>query len=201
MSDRKNGNEPITFAGEPIGYTILDFWSWNSSDLLDNTLRGNYSEFVVAAALGLDLKSVRRNWEPWDLTYSFNSEEDEEQRKDIRIEVKSSSYLQAWDQVQLSNIVFSIRPTRAWDAEKGFSDTVERRSDVYVFCLYAETDTIIADPLDLNKWEFYVISTAKLNELCGAQKEITLSSLERLEPIKTAFPGIKTAVRKCFTDV
>lgn len=200
MNDRKKGDEPITFANESIGYTMRDFWSWNSSDLLDNTLRGQYSEFIVATALNLDLRFARKNWEPWDLTYPFSLEKDSEKRKEIRIEVKSSSYLQAWEQTQLSNIVFSIRPTRMWDTKNGYSDAAERWSDVYVFCLYAETDLIKANPLELSEWEFYIISTTRLNENCGAQKDITLSSLEKLNPIKTDFLGIKSAVCKCFTD-
>ena len=200
MSDGKTGDEPIMFAGVPIGYTLRDFWSWNSSDLLDNVLRGQYSEFIVAAALNLDLRCTRKNWEPWDLVYCFNLAENDEEPVEVHIEVKSSSYLQAWEQSKLSKIVFSIRPTRMWETKNGYSDTAERRSDVYVFCLYAETDLDKVDPLDLGKWEFYVIPTAKLNERCGTQKDITLSSLEKLDPIKTDFLGIKSAVCRCFAD-
>lgn len=196
VSDRKKGDEPIMFANAPIGFTISDFWSWNSSDLLDNTLRGEFSEFIVAAALGLDLGFTRKNWTPWDLTYFFSLEENNEE--EIHIEVKSSSYLQTWEQLQLSNIVFNIRPTRKWEVKNGYSSTAERQSDVYVFCLYAETDLNKSNPLELSAWQFYVVSAARLNEHCGAQKTITLSSLERLDPIKTDFPGIRAAVCECF---
>lgn len=88
---RKTGDEPILWKGKETGFCLRDFWSWSYSDLLDNTLRGCYSEFIVAAALGIDLSEPRANWEPWDLTLY-------EEANAIHIEVKSGSYLQAWKQ-------------------------------------------------------------------------------------------------------
>jgi len=196
MSVRKTGRELITLGGKPIGYSINDFWSWNSSDLLDNTLRGEFSEFIVAAALGLDLTAGRINWEPWDLTYPFEWHEGGRIYKEIHIEVKSSSYIQSWEQSRPSGILFNIRPTRAWDPKGGYSDEVRRQSDVYVFCLYAERDRGKADPMALDGWEFYVVPTRRLNDRCGGQKTISLSSLQRLEPIQTGFAGIEPAVRQ-----
>lgn len=66
---RKTGEEALQFNGKDLGLRLCDFWSWGFSDLLDNTLRGSYSEFIVAAALGIDLSEPRVNWEPWDLTF------------------------------------------------------------------------------------------------------------------------------------
>ena len=56
---RKTGDEPIKFRGKDTGLRLRDFWSWGFSDLLDNTLRGSYAEFIVAAALGIDLSEAR----------------------------------------------------------------------------------------------------------------------------------------------
>ena len=182
---RKTGSENLVFKGESVGYRLSDFWSWAFSDLLDNTLRGSYAEFVVAAALGLDLNTVRVNWEPWDLTLG-----------NIRIEVKSSSFLQSWEQEHLTNVSFSIRPTMQWTADGGYSGEVKRQSDVYVFCLYAEQDAAKADPADLDGWEFYVLPTRRLDENCGAQKTIAFGSMLRLGPIKTDFAGLKAAVQQ-----
>ena len=63
----KTGNEAIRFQDQDTGLRLRDFWSWAYSDLLDNTLRGSFSEFLVAAALGIDLSNPRVNWDPWDL--------------------------------------------------------------------------------------------------------------------------------------
>ena len=71
MGIQKTGDEHIVFDGMPTGYLLSDFWRWSSSDLLDNTLRGTYSEFIVAAALDLDLSTGFEDWLPWDLTYPF----------------------------------------------------------------------------------------------------------------------------------
>lgn len=183
---RKTGDEKLSFNGRETGLTIQDFWSWAFSDLLDNTLRGSYAEFIVAAALGIDLTRERANWEPWDLTM-----------QDIKVEVKSCSYVQTWEQERPSAIKFSIRPSMSWSAKAGFSGEQQRPSDVYVFCLYAEKDAARADPLRLDGWEFYVLPTRRLDESCGGQKSIALSSLLQLDPVKTDYEGLKAAVQSC----
>lgn len=91
---------------------------------------GSYAEFIVAAALGIDLSEARVNWEPWDLTF----------RDSIRVEVKSCSYLQAWEQTRPSDIKFSIRPAIRWTATGGWAGEQRGQSDVYVFCLFTEKD-------------------------------------------------------------
>ena len=102
---RKTGNEAITFRDADTGLRLRDFWSWGYSDLLDNTLRGSYAEFLVAAALGIDLSKSRVNWEPWDLTFPAGQAE-------LHIEVKSGSYLQAWEQKRPLPHPFQYPPNR-----------------------------------------------------------------------------------------
>ena len=62
MGTLKTGDEHIRFDGMPTGYLLSDFWRWSSSDLLDNTLRGTFSEFIVGTALDLDLTTGFENW-------------------------------------------------------------------------------------------------------------------------------------------
>lgn len=196
-SKQKTGNECISYGGMPTGFQLLDFWRWNASELLDNTLRGTYCEFIVSAALGLDMRTTRENWTPWDITFPYIWECDGVRRSDIRVEVKSSAYIQPYEQSKLSKIIFTIRPTLAWAADTGYDHDAKRQSDVYVFGLYAEKDKSKADPLNLDGWEFYVLPTKKLDEMCGTQQTISLGSLEKLNPIKTAYTGIKDAVIAC----
>ena len=47
------GNEHLKFDGMPINRLLSDFWKWNSSDLLNNTMRGAFAEFIIATALYL----------------------------------------------------------------------------------------------------------------------------------------------------
>ena len=198
MSTLKTGDEHIRFDGMPTGYLLSDFWRWSSSDLLDNTLRGTFSEFIVGTALDLDLSTGFENWLPWDLTYPFQWQDSLGQTYDeVRIEVKSASYIQPWEQKKLSNIIFSIRPTVKWEPDGLRSGQRQRQSDVYVFCLYAETNRRTADPLILDGWEFYIVPTWKLDEICGPQKTISLNSLRQLDPIRADYSGIQAAIVQC----
>ena len=183
----KTGDEAIQLRGENTGLHLRDFWSWAYSDLLDNTLRGSFSEFLVAAALGIDLSKPRVNWDPWDLTFSTGQAE-------LHIEVKSGSYLQAWEQKRPSAIRFSIRPAIRWSEATGYTGEQRRQSDVYVFCVFTEKDISKADPMELDSWDFYVLPTKVLDERCGEQKSISLGALLRLNPEKADFAKLKAAV-------
>lgn len=85
-------------------------------------------------------------------------------------------------------------------AVEGLVAEVLRRSDVYVFCLLHHQDKQTLDPLYLDQWTFYVLPTQVLDERCQIQKTITLSSLERLSPLKTDFTGLPKAVSACVED-
>ena len=152
MTKQCTGDELIVFDDMPIGKSLSDYWRWNASDLLNNTLRGSYCEFIVSAALGVDLSGTNDDWTPYDISFPYNWVCNGESRDKVRIEVKSCAYLQAWRQGdgRLSSIQFSIRPTRAWDSISGYAEEVKRQSDVYVFCLYTETVRERANPLVLD---------------------------------------------------
>ena len=186
----------MTFHGQPTGYRLSDFWRWYSSDLLNNTLRGAYAEFIVSSALGAEIRKTYEDWTPWDITVpAVWTDPAGAERIEIRAEVKSSAYLQSWPQKKFSRIVFGIRPTLAWSETAGYESDPHRQSDVYIFCLYRVKDRTRAEPLDLDGWTFYVLPTAVLDELCGRQKTITLPSLLRLKPVETDYAGIADAVK------
>lgn len=177
------GNEHFTYDGMPVGILLNDFWAWNSSDLLNNTLRGALAEFIVASALGIDTTVSRQDWTAFDLLSPSGR----------KIEIKCSAYLQSWNPERISDIRFSIRPAHAWDAENGDSDTAERWSDLYVFCLYASKDRA-ETPLHLEQWEFYVLPTEVLNQKCGNQKSISLNSLISLHPEKVTYEDLQETI-------
>ncbi len=166
------------------GYSLTDFWRWAHSDILSNAERGRLAEFIVAMALGID-EDCRKEWDAYDLLFKDN----------IRIEIKSSAYLQSWEQTSLSKIVFDIKPTRLWDEKSHkYSDSRIRRSDIYVFCLFKCTDVEKANPLDLAQWVFYIVQTSEINEKLSNQKTISLNSLKKLEHKKADFTELKKAV-------
>jgi hypothetical protein len=167
----KTGSEPLTISGKPLRFKLLDFWRWNGSDIISNTTRGRLAEFIVATATNVDLKTPRDEWQSYDLKTPDN----------IKIEIKSSAYIQSWYQTKLSNISFSIRPARDWNSETGVqSDKPQRHADVYVFCLLIHCDQSSIDPLDMSQWEFYVLSIKEISDYQRSQSSITLRSLIKL---------------------
>ena len=44
-------NDKFTFHGSDLDLSVVDFWSWAYSDLLNNTGRGVLAEFIVFSAL------------------------------------------------------------------------------------------------------------------------------------------------------
>jgi hypothetical protein len=170
-----NTNQPFRPEDTIVGtdLTILDFWKWGFSNLLTNSLRGIFAEFLVGAAIGA-IHQSRIEWDAFDLKYNNK-----------KIEVKSSSYIQAWYSGTFSKISFSIGARKEYDYTLNkYSDTPMRHADIYVFCLLKEKNPDSINPLNTDQWEFYIVSTEKLNEQYPHQKTITLSSLNKLaEPV------------------
>jgi hypothetical protein len=94
------------------------------------------------------VEGTRTEWDSFDLLYG-----------DVKIEVKSSAYLQSWPQDQPSAIGWSISPsTYQYD---GKTKDQEPPADCCVFCVYCEKeDRSLAKVLDLEEREFYVVPTS-----------------------------------------
>jgi len=148
--------------------TISDFWSWAYSDVLVNTNRSVFAEFLVGSALGV-LDKPRIEWDAVDLHYNEKT-----------IEVKCSAYIQSWDQKAYSTILFDIGKKIAWHADSNtYEKEPTRSADCYVFCLFKELVKDKANILDTNSWEFYVVSTKRINEGLKDQKSIGAEKAER----------------------
>ena len=182
----KTGQEPFTFNDTELPINVLSFWQWSSSELLGNALRGILAEFIVASTIDT-LDNPREEWDAYDLIT----------KNGLKIEIKSSSYLQSWKQTVLSKIIFGIQPTSSWDdqTDKRTKEKI-RQSDVYIFCVLSHKDKDTVNPLNLNQWDFYLLETTILNEKATTQKTITLSSLLKLNPIKTDYNGLKENIQK-----
>jgi hypothetical protein len=182
---RKTGQEKFHINGMPLSYGLLDFWQWSASDLVNNAMRGVLAEFIVASAVG-QVKGHRTEWDAVDL----------KTQDGIKIEVKSSAYIQSWLQQKLSTIQFDIKCTQGWDAETNeFSSEVKRQADVYVFCILHHEDQNTINPLNLDQWSFYVLPTEALNEAVGEQKTISLSSLQKLNPTIATYAALNTSIQ------
>ena len=145
----------------------IDFWKWAFSDLLSNELRGVLAEYIVASAVGCTHRP-RTEWDAYDL----------ETDDGLKIEIKSSAYLQSWTQKSHSTIRFDIAPKMGWTAATNTIATeASRAADVYVFCIFTTKERAVANPRDLSQWSFLVCRTQLLNEKFGNQKSVGLSSL------------------------
>lgn len=166
------------------GLTVGDFWSWAFSDVMSNLNRSMFAEFLVASALGL-LDVPRVEWDAVDLRFRGAS-----------IEVKAAAYVQSWPQSRPSPIRFEIAKKLAWHAQTNtYATERTRNADCYVFCLYPETDPSRANVLDVGAWEFYVLSTERINRQLGEQKSVGISRIRAMCE-SVGYRGLKEQV--CF---
>jgi hypothetical protein len=166
----KKSTERFIFDNTSLDFTLSDFWSWSLSDLVENRNRGILAEFIVKQALNIE-SPTRLEWDAFDL----------ETNDGIKIEIKSSAYIQAWKQNKLSHISFGIAPTRELLDDNNYSKELKRQADIYIFCLLHHKDQNTINPMNLNQWTFYLVKTATLDEAIQLQKSISLSTIKMLE--------------------
>ena len=184
-TQRRTGDERFTDGEQKLPITIRDFWCWSTSDLLSNTTRGVLAEFLVATALGIASSGVRDPWAAYDL-----------EADGLKIEVKSSAYLQSWFQKRPSSIAFDTPKTRAWDPDtNAVAADSARQADVYVFAVLIHTDKNTVNPLDVSQWEFYVLPTSALNSELGARRSITLKALQGTSAGPVTFDRLAARIR------
>lgn len=182
------GSEEFTLHGKITGMTVLDYWAWSCSDLHDNTMRGVMAEFLVTSSFNREITTLpdsqtRTNWLPYDVTSPTGR----------RIEVKSAAYVQSWTPEDVfSKIIFDIGKKVAWDGTT-YASEPKRNCDLYVFCIFTALTRDIS-VLNLDYWDFYVLPTSVLNDKVPNQKSIALSSLLKLEPVKTDFAGLAETI-------
>ena len=119
---RNNGNEIITDSNGNEISSVLDYWKWAHSCLMDNAERGAFAEYQVACAIG-GKGNGRVNWDKYDLV----SEEG------ITVEIKTSAYLQVWGQEKLSALRFGIQKTYGYIPEANEYETEKRDKHRYMF--------------------------------------------------------------------
>lgn len=172
-STLKTGMEELTYVDKKVAYNLLDFWKWSVSDLLSNATRGRFAEFIVGTAIDLDIKTLREEWDAYDLLTNYGA----------KIEIKSAAYIQSWEQKEYSKISFSIKLA---NHNLSTNNVIPKRpANLYVFCLLKHKDQATIDPLKLEQWEFYILPTYKLDNYKRSQSSITLNSLQKLTPAIT----------------
>lgn len=198
-----NGNESFEFGGSTLPTSVKDFWAWSMSRLIADGPRGDLAEFIVNTALGTDISEPKRGWGECDILYPHGGSM-------IRVEIKCSSLLQAWERSTPPKPMFSISKTLNCDTEDTGSgyryvgrdgSPPTRRSDIYVFCLFAEEDRAKADPLVLDQWRFYIVPTRVIDERLGDQRRISLQGLHRIGATNYRYDEIKAIIDQISDDI
>lgn len=183
----RDASQPFQDGSTKLDFALVDFWRWSASDLLNNVIRGNLAEFIVAKALGISTE-VRTVWAAYDLLLPL------EPGRELKIEVKSAAYLQGWEQDKYSRIQFDVRKTKALDETTSvYAGTSKRQADVYVFALLKHKDRPTVEPLNLAQWDFYVLPTRTLDHEIGEGHSISLKALEKLT-VPVSFSCLRQAV-------
>ena len=168
-SKQLSGEEQILAPGGESISDLSDFWRWAYSDLIGNAERGVLAEYIVACALEIT-NTTRISWDKYDLLTADG----------ISVEVKTSAYIQTWEQKSLSKLSFGIQTTYGWDSNTNeLGKDKKRQADIYVFCVHKHTDQDTINPLDISQWEFYLLPTSTLNAKFGNQKTVSLSALKK----------------------
>ena len=179
------GDEPFHSNGEPLPFTVSDFWRWGVANLAGNTLRGLVAEFLVARAVQPP-DTTRVEWDAVDLRTP----------RGTSVEVKCSGYVQTWAQAALSRPSFDIAQKRRWYAATNtYSATPTRAASLYVFALHHHTDGPTLDTRDVTQWSFYVVATRQLNEAFPATKRVALPRLRALAGPPVGYAQLADRVR------
>ncbi|WP_333769407.1 hypothetical protein [Streptomyces sp. IBSBF 2435] len=118
---------------------------------------------------------------------------DVETDRGLRIEVKASGYLQAWDQQGPSDIRFSGLRARFWTPDGGYAPAASYNADVYVFAVETAREPALYDPLDTAQWDFYVLPRAALEELAAVS--LGLNTVRKAAGPPVTFAGLGDRIR------
>ncbi len=186
------GDETFMVDGKTINLTTNDFWQWAYSDLNNSIVQSMLAKFIVASSI----KTVTTRLERSRTGNSY----DLLSKNGYKVNVRAAAYIQTLDEEYPDHISFSIAPIKFSNrtASEYETDTLQRNSDVYIFCIYKALTTN-ETPLNLDLWNFYVLSTKILNKKKPAIKTITLPSLMKMEPVQCDYYGISEAIQKILT--
>lgn len=180
-----SGQEQFTLEGNSAGFSVLDFWAFQHSNIWD--VQEEIAEFIVAKALGQDMPYNKNGWTLWDMNY-----------RGKRIEVKETGYYHSWrtDGKVSKQRTFGI--TKAYSRYKDNTSEFKRQNDIYVFCLILGETKEASNPLVLENWRFWVVPTSTINRLCGDNKTISLGRVKRITELEegVGYGELREAVDK-----
>lgn len=183
------GDEQFKNVGEKH-FSVLEFWRYGFSSLNSNVLRGVLAEFIVENALKENSElDTRSPWGDYDVFY-----------KGKKIEVKCCSYIQDWDQNKFSTIRWSGLKAKDLDYGNAELKRVNKvkpkayKSDIYILSVFKHQDHATLDILDMNQWEFYVLTKDEIQLIARGGDSVSLSRLVKNGVQSVDFRGLKESI-------
>lgn len=177
------GTESFRLAGQSMGFSVIDFWRFQFSNIW--VIQDQIAEFIVTQALGKTEPYNKNGWTLWDINYRGH-----------RVEVKETARYHSWyrDGKVSAKPTFNIN--KAYSRYKDSTSEFKRQNDIYVFCFNMGETKETSNPLDLDNWHFWVVPTETINRVCGDNKTITLSRLQKLTNLRNgiSYDKIRTVV-------
>lgn len=136
--------------------------------LIENSLRGQYVELLVAEIVGTPWFIAGMDWGGHDLEHPDGT----------RVEIKQSAARQTWTDAEATTTVqprFSIRPAKGFYRGSHWTKEAGRRAHIYAFAWHSVASSE-ADHTDEAQWEFYVVPAIEL----PSQDSIGLAKLRDL---------------------
>jgi hypothetical protein len=152
------------------------------SPILQNNIRGEVVEEIVAAALEPEWQHCSGDWGPCDLRHPGSG---------LRIQVKQSAARQSWDasEVSRTNARFSIaEKTGRYENDGTWIAEASRNAEIFIFAWHPLTGAV-ADHRRPDQWLFHTV----LEKDLPSQKSISLAAVRTLAPA-VDFAGLAAAV-------
>ena len=115
-----------------------------------------------------------------------------------KIEVKCCSYIQDWDQNNLSKILWNglKAKTLYWSSAVSTlpRNPKDYKSDIYVLSLLKHQDPATLNILDMDQWCFWALAKDKIKEITKNGNSVSLTKLQKFNIKPIDFTGIKKAI-------
>lgn len=162
-------NKKFTFNNTELDFGILDLWESKYSNIFN--MQEVIAEYLVEKALGIDKAQNTDYWTLYDILY-----------RNYRIEIKQTSYYHPWNEDgKISNIRrFGITKANSNYEFEDLPNKYARQNDIYIFCLNTGETKETSNPMNIDNWEFYIVPTEIINDICGDNKTIILNKVRDL---------------------
>ena len=188
MSELMNGNEKFKIHNKKTDMSMLEFWQMKYSNIYD--IQDSIAEYIVAKALGKEKLDNTDYWTLYDIDYHG-----------VKIEIKETAYYHAFNEAGAKRSqVRTFDIGKRYSKYKDSASDKERQCDIYVFCLNIGNEKEDSYPLEMDNWEFYVVSRKIIDDNCGDNKTINLNKVRTLTEV-TEYSNLRTKIDQVIKEI